>query len=94
MEEDFAGKGDTQGTATEVDEIYAWNKAMLEDHTEAEMLAEVNEVYHRYGRYPTQRGYWASGPDNRGSEHHSGEAKEARDHTLQGITPQDTKTLQ
>ena len=26
------------------------------------MLAEINEVYHRYGRYPTQCGYRASGP--------------------------------
>ena len=33
-------------------------------------------------------------PDHRESELHSEEAKEARDHTLQGITPQDTKTLQ
>ena len=37
-----------------------------EDHTEAEMLAEVNKVYHRYGRYPTQCGYWTPGPRPQG----------------------------
>ena len=46
MEEDFTGKGDTQGTAAEVDKINTWNDALPEDHTEAEMLAEVNKVYH------------------------------------------------
>ena len=45
----------------EVDKVYTWNKAGPEDHTEAELLAEVNKVYHRYGRDPSQRGYWAPG---------------------------------
>ena len=67
MEDDFAGKEDMQSTAAEVDIIYTWNKATPEDLTEAEMLAEVNEVYHRYGRYPTQHGYWAPGPRPQGS---------------------------
>ena len=58
MEDDFAGKEDTLNRAAEVDEIYAWNETTTDDPMEAEMLAEVNEVYHKYGRYPTQRGYW------------------------------------
>ena len=44
MEENLTGKGDTQSTATEVDEIYTWKEAIPEDHTKAGMLAEVNEV--------------------------------------------------
>ena len=92
MEEDFAGKGNTQGTATEVDEIYAWKKAILEDHTKAEMLAEVNKVYHRYGRYSTQCGYWASGPIPQGIRAPFRGGRGGL--TLQGITPQDIKTLQ
>ena len=66
MEDDLAVKEGMQSTAAEVNEIYAWNKATPEDHTEAEMLAEVKEVYHRYRRYPTQRGYWAPGPRRQG----------------------------
>ena len=62
MEDNLAGKEDMHITAAEVDKIYTWNKTTPEDHTKAEMLAEVNEMYHRYGRYPTQRGYWAPGP--------------------------------
>ena len=62
MEDNFAGKEDMHSTAAEVDKIYTWNKATPEDHTKAEMLAEVNEVYHMYGRYPTQCEYWAPGP--------------------------------
>ena len=62
MEDDFAGKEDTPTTATEVDEINAWNDATTDDPVEAEILAEVNEVYHKYSRYPTHRGYWAPGP--------------------------------
>ena len=58
MEDDFAGKEDTPSVAAEVDEIYAWNKTTTDDPMEAEMLAEVNKVYHKYGRYPTQLGYW------------------------------------
>ena len=55
----------SQGKA-EVDEVYTWNKADPEDHTEAELLAEVNKVYHRYGRYSSQWGYWALGPRPQG----------------------------
>ena len=61
MEDDFPGKEGTPSTAAEVDEIYALDEATTDDPMEAEMLAEVNEVYHKYGRYPTQRGYWTSG---------------------------------
>ena len=66
MEDDFAGKEDTQSTAAEVDKIYTWNEATPEDHTKAEILAEVNKVYHRYKRYPIQHGYWAPGPRPQG----------------------------
>ena len=58
MEDNFAGEKDTQSAAAQVDELYAWNEATPDNHTEAEMLAEVNDVYHRYGRYPTQHRYW------------------------------------
>ena len=61
MEDDFAGKEDTSIVAAEVDEIYAWNKTTTDDPMEAERLAEVNKVYHKYGRYPTQRGCWTPG---------------------------------
>ena len=54
MEDNFA--------AAEVDKIYTWNEKTTDDPTEAEMPAEVNEVYHKYGRYPTQRGYWTPRP--------------------------------
>ena len=90
MEDDFAGKEGMQSTAAEVDEIYAWNEATPEDHTKAEMLAEVNEVYHRYERYPTQCGYWAPGPRPQGFRAPFREAKEARDHSTLDITPPDT----
>ena len=66
MEEDFAGNGDTQSTPTEVDTIYAWNETALEDNTKAEMLAEVNKVYHQYRRYPMQCEYWVPGPRPQG----------------------------
>ena len=49
MEDDFAGKDDTATTAVQVNEIYTWNETTSDDPTEAEMLAEVNKVYHRYG---------------------------------------------
>ena len=62
MEDDFASKEDNPNTATEVDEINAWNETTTDDPVEAEMLAEVNEVYHKYGRYPSNRGYWNTGP--------------------------------
>ena len=62
MEDDFAGKEDTPNAAAEVDEIYAWNKTTKDDPMEAEMLAEVNKVYQKYGRYPTQHGYWTPRP--------------------------------
>ena len=53
MEDDFTGKEYTPNTAAEVDEIYAWNKTTTDNLMEGEMLAEVNEMYHKYGRYPT-----------------------------------------
>ena len=62
MEDDFAGKEDTPTTAAEVDEINACNETTTDDPMEAEMLVEVNEVYHKYGRYPTQHRYWTPGP--------------------------------
>ena len=62
MEDNFAGKEDTPSAAAEVDEIYAWNKTTTDDPTEAEMLAEVNKVYHKYSRYPLQCGNWTPGP--------------------------------
>ena len=62
MEDDFVGKEDTPSVAAEVDEIYAWNETTTDDPMEAEMLPEVNKVYHKYSRYPTQCGYWTPGP--------------------------------
>ena len=62
MEDDFAGKEDTPPTAAEVDKINTWNETTTDDPVEAEMLAEVNEVYHKYSRYPTQHGYLTPGP--------------------------------
>ena len=62
MEDDFTSKEDNPNTATEVDEINTWNETTMDDPVEAEMLAEVNEVYHKYGRYPSHRGYWNTGP--------------------------------
>ena len=62
MEDDFAGKEDTPSTTAEVDEIHACNKTTTDDPMEAEMFAEVNEVYHKYGRYPTHHRYWTPGP--------------------------------
>ena len=62
MEDDFTGKEDTPSVAAEVDEIYAWNETTTDNPMEAEMLADVNEVYHKYGRYPTQHGYWTPRP--------------------------------
>ena len=62
MEDNFAGKEDTPTTATEVDKINAWNETTTDDPVEAEILAEMNEVYHKYGGYPTHRGYWTPGP--------------------------------
>ena len=62
MEDDFASKEDNPNTATEVDEINTWSETTTEDPIEAEMLAEVNKVYHNYGRYPSHCGYWNTGP--------------------------------
>ena len=76
MEDDFAGKEDTQSAAVEVDEIYAWKETATDNPTETEMLAEVNRVYHRYGM----------DPNHRASKPHSGEAEEARDHSTPDTT--------
>ena len=62
MEDDFAGREDTPTTATDVDEINTWNETTTDDPVEAEILVEVNEVYHKNGRYPAHLGYWAPGP--------------------------------
>ena len=62
MEDDLASKEDTPNTATEGDEINTWNKTTTDNPVEAEILAEVNKVYHRYSRYPSHRGYWNAGP--------------------------------
>ena len=62
MEDDFASKEDNPNTATKVDEINNWNETTTDDPVEAEILAEVNEVYHKYGRYPSHHGYWNTGP--------------------------------
>ena len=66
MEDNFAEQKNTQGTPMEVNEMYAWSKTLPEDQAEADMLAEVNEVYHRYGRFPMQCGYWIPGPRPQG----------------------------
>ena len=66
MEDNFALKEDTITTTTEVDKVNAWNKTTTDDPVEAEILAEVNEVYQKYGRYPTPRGHWAPGPRPQG----------------------------
>ena len=58
MEDDFASKEDTPTTVTEVDEINTWNETTMDDPIEA----EVNEVYHKYGRYPSHCRYWTPGP--------------------------------
>ena len=68
MEDDFAEQNNTQSTTAEVDKIYTLNKAIPVDQTEADMLVEVNEVYHRYGRYPSQCDYWAPGPRPQGTQ--------------------------
>ena len=95
MEDDFAGKDDTTTTTAEVDEIYTWNETSSDDPTEAEMMAEVNQVYHKYGQYPPSPYNVVTGhrdPDFRDSNSHSGEAEEARDHLTTDTRPPDTKT--
>ena len=62
MEDDFASKEDTPITTTEVDKINTWNKTTTDDPIEAEILVEVNEVYPKYGRYPSHCRYWTPGP--------------------------------
>ena len=57
MEDDFESKEDTPNTATEVDEINTWNETTMDNPIEAEILSEVNEVYHKYGRYPSHCRY-------------------------------------
>ena len=62
MEDDFASKDDTPNTVTEVDKINTWNGTTMDNPVEAEILAEVKKVYHKYGRYPSHHGYWNTGP--------------------------------
>ena len=52
MGDDFTGKEDTPSVAAEVDEIYAWNETTTDNPIKAEILAEVNEVYHKYAGIP------------------------------------------
>ena len=66
MEDDFTLKEDTIATTTEVDEVNTWNKTTTDDPVEAEILAEVSEVYHKYRRYPTHHVHWAPGPRPQG----------------------------
>ena len=80
MEDDFASKEDTPNTATEVDEINTWNKTTTDDPIEAEILVEVNKVYHKYGRYPSHHRYWNTGPRSQTPEYHSGEAEATTSH--------------
>ena len=62
MEDNFTSKEDTPTTATEVDKINTWNETTMDDPVEAEILAEVNEVYYKYSRYPSHCWYWTPGP--------------------------------
>ena len=62
MEDNFASKEDTPTTATEVDESNIWNETTTVDPIETEILAEVNEVYLKYSKYPSHHGYWTPGP--------------------------------
>ena len=52
MGDDFASKEDTPTTATDIEEINTWTETATDDPVESGILAEVNEVYHKYGRYP------------------------------------------
>ena len=58
MEDDFASKEDAPTTATDIDEINTWTETTTDDPVEAEILAEVNKVNHKYSRYPSHHGYW------------------------------------
>ena len=62
MEDDFGSKEDTPTTTTDIDELNTWTETVTDDPVEAEILAEVNEGYHKYGPYPSHRGYWNVGP--------------------------------
>ena len=42
--------------------INTWNETTMDGPVEAEILAEVNEVYHKYSRYPSHHRYWNTGP--------------------------------
>ena len=68
MEDDFAEQSNTQNTTAEVNEVYTWNEAIPKDPTKEEKQVEINEVYHRYRRYPTQCGHWAPGPRPQGNQ--------------------------
>ena len=61
MEDDFASKEDAPTTATDMDEINTWTKTATDDPVEAEILAEVNEVYHCMAGTHRCR-YWNAGP--------------------------------
>ena len=92
MEDDFASKEDIPNTATEVDKINTWNETTTDDPVEAEILAEVNEVYHKYGRYPSHCRYWNPGPrsQNPGAPFRGVEATTSHSH--RDTTTPDTRT--
>ena len=93
MEDDFASKEDNPNTATEVDEINTWNKTTTDDPIEAEMLAEVNEVYHKYGRYPLIAGTGIQDQGHKTPGHHSEEAEATTNHSHQDTATPDIRTL-
>ena len=94
MEDDFASKEDNPNTATEVDEINTWNETTMDDPVEAEMLAEVNKVYHKYGRYPSHCGYWNTGPRSQNPGHRSREAEATTNHSHQDTATPDIRMIQ
>ena len=64
--DDFAEQMKTQSTPTEVNKAYIWNETAQENQAEADILAKVINVYHRYRRIPAQHGYWTPGPRPQG----------------------------
>ena len=93
MEDDFASKEDAPTTATDIDEINTWSKTTTDDPVEAEILAEVNEVYHKYSRYPSHRGTGMQDQGHKTPEHHSGEVMATTSHSHRDTTTPDTRTL-
>ena len=92
MENNFTSKEDTPTTATEVNEINTWNETTTDDPIEAEILAEVNEVYHKYDRYPSHRGYWTPGPRSQNPRTPFRGGQATTSHSHQDTTIPDTRT--